>query len=170
MDNETVITIASAIIAGLSFLGTITIFLITKRREDYQNLHERISFYFSPEMHLAINQLWVHYREFGEEKFVDKYLEIMQTDKQRLADCEPKDQIEFLRSTLHYQRRLVTAFWRGFAILMKNNLLPKKAVYAFWTQDSLDIVNKILIPVEDELADYLHTGSLNQESEPLFFC
>lgn len=168
MKTDITIALVSIAIAVCSLLGTIIIYWITKSREDYQNLHERISLYFGPEMHLAIKQLWSHYRENGEDKFVDKYIEIMQNDNQRLAECEPKDQVEFQRSTLHYQRRLVYSFWRGLAILMIHKLVPTKAVYNFWNQDDIEIIGKVLIPIEDKLAEYLGTGKLNPETEPLY--
>ena len=169
MTSEIWLAIISSFIAVLSLIGTFIIFNITRHRENYQNLLERISFYFNPEMLMAIRQLWEHYRKYEESDFLDKYIKIMIAENKKMNAMPASERIMFQTGTLHYQRRLVSQFWRGLSILIKNNLVPKKAVFDWWAQDDVDIVSKILIPIENKLAEYHKVPQLNPNTEPLFF-
>ena len=169
MTSELWLVIISAFIAVLSLIGTFIIFNITRHRENYQNLLERISFYFKSEMLMAITQLWHHYRKYGDPDFIDKYITIMISENKKMSTLPTSKRILFQAGTLHYQRRLVTQFWRGLSILIKNNLVPRKAVYSWWAQDDIDIVSKILIPIENKLAEYHKVSQYNPKTEPLYF-
>ena len=169
MSPELIIAMASSVIAILSLIGTIVIFSITRYRENYQNLLERISFYFSSEMLMAIRQVWGHYRKYGETKFLDKYIAIMVTENKKMESMSVPKRLLFQSGTLHYQRRLVTQFWRGLSILIRNNLVPRKAVYSWWSQNDVDVVGKILIPLENKLAEYHQVPQLNPKTDPLYF-
>jgi len=169
MTTETWLAVISSFIAALSLVGTFIIFNVTRYRENYQNLLERISFYFNPEMLMAIRQLWEHYRQYGESEFLEKYLAIMLSDNKKMAKMPVSERMVFQTGTLHYQRRIVSQFWRGLAILIKNNLVPKKAVFSWWAQDDVEIVSKILIPIENKLAEFHKVPQLNPKTEPLYF-
>ena len=54
-------------------------------------------------------------------------------------------------------------------MIIKNNLVPRKAVYSWWSQDDVDIVGKILIPLENKLAEYHKVPQLNPKTDPLYF-
>lgn len=152
-----------------AFFLSLYAIIYSRRKDSYQALGDKTSIYFSPEMQLAISRLWNLYRENGKEKFVEKYFEILVQESAQLNQCELSDQIEGQRSTLHYQRRFVTSFWRGLAILIQQKLILRKAVYRFWNQDDLEIIEKVLLPIEDELANRLDTGKLIPRTEPLHF-
>jgi hypothetical protein len=169
MKSELVLALVSSVIAVLSLVGTFIIFNITRHRENYQNLLERISFYFSSEMLMAIRQVWGHYRKYGESNFLDKYIAIMIAENKNLDSTSISKRLIFQTGTLHYQRRLVSQFWRGLSILIKNNLVPRKAVYSWWSQNDVDIVGRILIPLENKLAEYHRVPQLSPKTDPLYF-
>lgn len=167
--SETLIALISAVVAFLSLLGTILIYSITRHRENYQNLLERINFYFSAEMMVAVRSMWSFYRKYGDPEFLDKYIEVMNREAKEIKSMSPSERLEYERLSLHNQRRMVTQFWRGLSILMKTSLLPKNAVFKWWAQDDVDIVQRIVIPLENRIADHLEVSRLNRKSEPLYY-
>ena len=169
MKSELVLAIVSSVIAALSLVGTFIIFNITKYRENYQNLLERISFYASSEMLMAIKRVWDYYRKYGESKFLDRYIAIMIAENKKMDAMPVSERLVFQTCTLHYQRRLVSQFWKGLAILIKNDLVPRKAVFSWWSQNDIDIVGEILIPLENKLAEYHKVPQLNPNTDPLYF-
>jgi hypothetical protein len=164
MASELIFAIVSLLIAVFSLVVTLIIFNITRHRENYQNLLERISFYVSSEMLMAIKQVWGHYRKYGESKFLDKYIAIMIAENKKMDSMPISERLVFQTGT-----RLVSQFWKGLAILIKNNLVPRKAVFSWWSQNDIDIVGEILIPIENKLAEYHKVPQLNPNTDPLYF-
>jgi len=169
MKPELIISVISLIISLASFLGAVVIFAISSRRENHQNLLQRVSVFYSPEIHMANQRLWNLYREYGEEGFLGKYIEIMNKENQDANALPIAERMEFQRGTLHYQRRVVSSFWRGTAILIKYSLVPRNVVLKWWSRDDVEIVNKIIIPIEDRVADYLRVSRLNPKTDPLYY-
>jgi len=168
MSIELTFAIVSAILAVLSLVGTFIIFNITRHRENYQNLLERINFYSTPEMLLAIQKLWTLYRDYKGE-FLDKYIETMISDNKKIEKRPQSERLTLQVTTLHYQRRLVSQFWKGLAILMKNNLIPRKSVFDWWSQDDIEIIEKVVIPIENRLAEHYNVPKVNKKTNPLYY-
>ena len=166
---KTIIPVVSLMISILAFSGTLFIYAITRRRENYQNLLQRISSYSIPEMHTAVSRLRNLYRDNGDPAFIDKYIKIMKTEKTKFKSIRLADQMEYQLTTLHYQRKIVSSFYRGLAILLKNGLIQKKATFQYWTRDDVDIVVKIIIPIENRLGADLHLSGLNPKTDLLYY-
>jgi hypothetical protein len=120
-------------------------------------------------MGLAIKGLWDHYREHGKEGFLDKYISVMVAQEKRLNSLPMSDKMAFLPFALHWQRRLVSQFWRELSMMMKHDFLPRDAVYDHWAQDDVKIVGEIIIPIENALAAYQHVSRLNPRTDPLYY-
>ncbi len=163
------ISVISLIISIIAVSITVIIFRANKNREDYQNFHQQTALYASLEITLATRKLWRLYKEYPGNEFLDKYIEIMKSEQQQANSLPPSEQMDFERHSLHYQRKLVSQFWRGLALLLKNNLLPSKIAYEWWQREDIDIVTKVLLPIEDRLADFLQTSRLNPNSDPLYY-
>ena len=124
------IALGSAILALLSFVGALTIFAISKRRENYQNLLERISFYSSPEMLMSIQRLWNLYREHGENDFADKYIKIMNSENEKVkaTGCRRAARVFEVYPSLSKKDRFHILAWIGSPtqekFTFKKNCLP----------------------------------------------
>jgi hypothetical protein len=112
--------------------------------------------YGSAEMMLALVTLWRFRREHG-DRFVEVYLERWRADEDRIAKLPPAEQLDAMRGTLHYQRRLVKEFYNSVAGLYELELLPKETLYAYWSKAELAIIPEILIPLEKAVAQELRT-------------
>ncbi len=167
MSIETIFALVSATVAILSLLGTFIIFNVTRYRENYQNLLERINFYSDPEMMLAVQKLWALYRDY-KENFPEKYIEIMISENKKIEKRPQSERLNLQVTTLHYQRRIVSQFWKGLSILMKNNLIPQKSVYDWWSQDDIEIIEKVIIPIENKLAEHYNVPKVNKKTNPLY--
>jgi len=77
-------------------------------------------------------------------------------------------QIEWNLKGIHYQRKQLTQFWRGLALLLMENLIARKAAFRWWQRGDVDIVIKVLLPIEDHLADFLETPWLSK-LDPIYY-
>ena len=166
---NTIIPVVSLMISILAFVGTLVIYAITRRRENYQNLLQRISVYFSPEMHTAVRQLWSLYRNYGDPAFLDKYIEIMVADNKKMHSIKVADRMEYQSSTLHYQRRIVSSFYRGLGILLRNGLVPSRATFETWGAEDIDLVGKVIIPIENRLCEFNNVKKMNPKTHALYY-
>ena len=114
--------------------------------------------YRSPEMHSAVITLR-HFYKKHRETFVDKYEEIRKEDEKRMSSLDEEKRIEAER-TLHYQRRLVSIFYRHLAALYVDKILPKSIIFREWAESDLRIIPEIIVPIENKLREVLHTPPL----------
>jgi hypothetical protein len=162
---QAIVTIIVSLIVSL--IVPLIIFSRTKRRENYQNLLERITLYSSPEMLLAIQSLWDFYNKYGDSKFLDQYMKIKEKENKQMEKMNASDKLNYQRCTLHYERRLVSHFWRTMSDLMSKNLVPQKAVYYWWSKDDIDIVKKIIVPIENRLLEARNVPITKKDNAPL---
>jgi hypothetical protein len=81
--------------------------------------------YRSAEMLNAVRSLW-DFRRKHKENFVAEY-EAKRTQEQKtIEELPPKEHLDYERTTLHYQRRLVTQFYSLLAGLYEQGIIPKK--------------------------------------------
>jgi hypothetical protein len=169
INTSTVIAIIGTLISLGSFIGTLIIVKITRRRENHQNLLQQISNYSKPEMHSAIKRLWNLYRDYGQHKLVENYIEIMNRENQKSKTIRISDRLKYEITTIHYQRRMITTFYRGLGMLLRNNLIPKKETYEYWAKTDVEIVDKIIIPIENKLGEELNVTKINKKTDPLCY-
>ena len=168
-DSSSIIAVISAIVALLSVIVSVIIAWSNKASQKYDNLMRQITTYSKPEMMLSIRRLWDLYRDYGESNFLNKYIEIVSKEEKILTRKMGAEKLGFTITTLHYQRRMVAAFWRGLAVLLRNGLVPKKAVYQWWNQNDVEIIIKILLPLEDRVSEHFHISKLKEGSDPLYY-
>lgn len=150
------ITLSGVIITGLAYL-------LTRRSDNRRAFLDQLSLYYSEDVQLGLEKLWMLYRQECEndlDQFLDTYVKVWKEEKDR---CVPVNQ------SLHFQRRKVTQFYRSLGGFLKQRLIPRKMAYQWWAQVDVDIVERLLIPLENRIARILGVSELNQESDPLHY-
>ena len=165
------IAVISAIGAIGAALVTYYLYTITKRNLVYQVLVKLQMEYRSPEMLYAIRTLWDFYKDDcneDEETIMEKYGEKLDEEKRTLQTMHGKPgekTMEFVRTTLHHQRRLVQMFYEHLAALYANKILPPNIVFDIWTEEMLSIIPKIIMPMAKKLAEKTGTESPDETSK-----
>jgi len=168
-DNISIISLVVSVVSfAISLTVSIFVFFSNRKRENYLVLYDQMSQFASEEIFTATRRLWELYRGY-KDNFVEKYIEIMLAEYNQLNSLPLDKQLEFQRNTLHYQRKSLTQFWRNLAIILKNGLLPEKQVYGAWAKGTVEIITKILLPIENKLADYHSVARFDPKTEPLFY-
>jgi hypothetical protein len=167
--DRSLISLWSIPISLASLIIAITLSIINRRRENYQNFHQQVASFASLEIFLATQRLWTLYRENPGTAFLDKYFEIMEKELRKANTLPYSKRMDFERHTLHFQRKQVLQFWKGLALLMKYNLVPHKAAYKWWQKDDIDIVPKVILPIENRLVDYLQVSNLDPDTDLLYY-
>jgi len=149
------IALAAAVFAGLTWWNskqTMRHHIIEDIRKDYRSL----------EMHHAVKTLWQFYKDCNkdEKDFVGEYLKILDKDEKKLSNLEEHQRVEAERSTIHYQRRLVSHFYQYVAALYDNKILTGDIVFKTWAEEDLRIIPNIIIPIEIKLHEIIHTQPL----------
>ena len=167
MDNFDLIALIIAIISAIAAIFAVTLaafsWSLAKKTLVHQTLVDLQKEYRSAQMLYAIKTLWNFYNENSQDKFVEKYEEVRSEDQKMVSSLEKQKQIEAEQSTLHNQRRIVSHFYKQLAILYDNKVLPKDVVYKSWSEADLRIIPQVLVPIENQLRELLHTPPL----EPL---
>jgi len=175
------ILVISPIIAIIAAAIAYYLYVVTRKNLDYQVLVKLQMEYRSPEMLYAISTLKNFYRydcNKDEEKLMRKYGEKYDEEMKTLQKVEknyykkirmpgkPKEKpTEFVKTTLHHQRRLVQMFYEHLATLTTNNIIPKKIVYEIWHEETLEIIPLIIIPMAKKLAEKTDTKPPDETSK-----
>ncbi len=155
MNIPNIIALVSVITAIASALFAGRVWWIAKRTMIHQALLEVQKDYRTPQMQYAVRTLWDFYREHGKDKFVEEYDNRRKKEDKWVSDQEKQKRTESEKSTLHYQRRLVSHFYQHLAALYINKILPKDIVYSIWSEVDLRIIPEIIIPIENKLREVL---------------
>lgn len=102
--------------------------------------------YNSPEMGYAIEYLW-HFYNNHKDDLAKAYLENYEAHKDQFEFASPSQAYQTL--TLHHSRRQVSHFYQHLASLYRLRLLPKWMIKKELNQSDLDIIDKIIIPIEE---------------------
>jgi len=169
LGTSDLLALISAIAAILAALFAAFAWSVSKKTLVHQTLLDLQKEYRSPQMLFAVEKLRDFYREYGPEKFVDKYEEIRREEQNWVLKLDKNQQIEAVQNTLHNQRRLVSHFYQQLATLYINRVLPKDIVYKSWSEADLRIIPEVLIPIENRLREVLHNPPLEplNENSPL---
>jgi len=179
--SENLIAVISASAAIIAASVTYYLYIITKRNLIYQVLVKLQMEYRSPEMLYAIYTLRNFYRDDcneDEETLMKKYGEIYDKEMEILKKVKrnyykkiqnhwkPREKpTDFVKTTLHHQRRLVQMFYEHLATLTTNNIIPKKIVYEIWPEETLEIIPLIIIPMAKKLAEKTDTKQPDETSK-----
>ena len=156
------------IISTISLIVSIVLFIISNKRRNFQFLCEQNNLHASDEVFMGTRRLWELYRK-DRNSFQELYIEIMQEELLVLNNLPKEKQLEFQRNTLHYQRKLVTQFWRNLALAMKFKLLPEKQAYCTWAKSTVEIIPKVLLPIEKRLAGQINVSDFEKGKEALYY-
>ena len=143
------------LVAVLSLEGVVAVQHL--RQSQLDSLHVLFDVrrdYQAAEMTLAIAILWKFRQEHG-ARFVEIYLETWRRDEEHIAARPAAEQVDAMRCTLHYRRRLVKEFYNLLAGLYELRVLPKHVLYTYWVEAELRIIPEILIPLETAVAQNL---------------
>ena len=177
------ILVVSPLIAIFALGISYYLYVVTRKNLNYQILVKLQMEYRSPEMLYAISTLWNFYKDDcneDEETLMKKYGEKYDEEKgilKKVVDTyrteiqnhiEPMEKpTDFVKTTLHHQRRLVQMFYEHLATLTTNNIIPKKFVYEIWPEETLEIIPLIIIPMAKKLAEKTDT-KLPDETSKLY--
>src|SRR5688572_6381355 len=132
MSASDVIAGLSLLVAALSALYARHAWSSTRQAMLQQALVDLHATYSSPEMLDAVRSLWAFCRQYGKDGLVTEYARQWEADGKAL-DARPAEQrLEFLKTTLHHKRRVVSHFYHHLAHLYVNNIMPGKVLYSSW--------------------------------------
>jgi hypothetical protein len=145
------------LVAVLALEGIVAVRHLQQSKLDSLHvLFDVLQEYQSAEMTLALIALWRFRRDHG-DRFIEAYLETWHHDDEEIAKKPAEEQVEAMRATLHYRRRMVKEFFNLLAGLYELGVLPREVVYTYWNETELRIVPEILIPLETAVARELRT-------------
>ena len=180
------ILVISPIIAIIAAAIAYYLYVVTRKNLNYQILVKLQMEYRSPEMLYAISTLWDFYRDdcnedeetlmkkygekYDEEKVILKKVVLKKVEETYYKEIqnhgEPREKTtDFVKTTLHNQRRLVQMFYEHLATLTTNNIIPKKIVYEIWPEETLEIIPLIIIPMAKKLAEKTDTKPPDETSK-----
>jgi hypothetical protein len=139
----------------LIFIAYLLLFYIHRKTVNHEAIYNIIKEYRSPEMHRALKQLYdfsqkegttEYYEEYLlKDKFKLKYIE-EQNKMNGINDFNERSKFEF--NTIDHSRRLVSQYYDYLALSLLNRFVPQKYIFSLWSRGDLDIIPKILIPME----------------------
>jgi hypothetical protein len=119
------------------------------REATRQNVLARALFeYRSLEMFCAVKMLWTFYHDHRNTDVGAAYERQRLADEARIRELPLAAQAEAERATLHYQRRLVSHFYQFLAGQYELGVLPKDVLFTFWHRPDLEIIPRVLLPLE----------------------
>jgi len=117
----------------------------------HQVLNDLLFDYRSPDMLLAVNNLWQFYHDKKDE--MCKEYEILRKYTERdYINTKWEDKIGFVRSSLHFQRRYVSQFYAYLAGIYELKIVPRKLLHSYWSKADLRIIPDIIIPIEKSMS------------------
>ena len=167
---ENLISAISLVVAIFALGISCYLYVVTRRNLVYQVLVNLQMEYRSPEMLYAVSTLWRFYREECREDkkaLVINYKGYYCSEQSWVDGFDKLKRIEALKTTLDYQRKLVSHFYHHLATLYANKILSPHIIFATWSEKELNIIPKIIIPMENKLAEILHEYSKEPLPPPL---
>jgi hypothetical protein len=155
--SECITAIATVVLVGVTAWYAWTtreILQQSRNAASSQMLHNLLSDYNSPEMHLALSALWAFRRACGDDHdFLDKYMDRYKTEFELLRGRPDGFRgTEVIRDSLDYQRRLVSGFYARLDALVETRMISKQDAGSYWDDEARMVLDKIVRPIEAELA------------------
>ena len=117
----------------------------------YQSFAALTNEYREAHMLQGVKRLWDFYREVGDEKLVSEYTTIMKFDAEKIDKAPDDEKINMQQGSLHFQRRNVSQFYSRIATFIDEGIIPEDIFYSSWGETDLQIIPKVLIPLENGL-------------------
>ena len=154
MDRLKVVTILISLVSA--FVAWL-VWYISKRRMIHTFLMDVERRYNSLEIFCAVKTLWDFYRDNDKTKLVEVFAQVYDKDETTFSNIAKEEKMLFLQNTLNYQRRIVTHFYTNLAVLYRCKIFSGKLVYKKWTQDDLEIIPRILAPLDNWMRKKVYT-------------
>jgi hypothetical protein len=166
-----VVSLSSVVVAFFSVVvGIVALFVAFRSLRQSQKalahnmLTSLVTLYLSPEMGDAVARMWFHYRKYGIDGFVQEYLE----QSGLLGDLKDQQYVGRMvgdpQSELRDARRLVSHFFQHVARINAKQVIPKELVFAMWSDRDLDIIPKMIIPIEKAIHE-VHYGQPSSQED-----
>jgi hypothetical protein len=144
------IGIASVIFAGLAWL-------VANRSLKYQMLTELMHQYAQPAMGEAVATLhdFFHHdcdkKLTGMKKKFKDDIKLLDKKKKKEKLTDKEEEIAKGITKIDNARRQVSHFYQRMAALHEGHVLPDKILYRIWNEETLEIIQEIIIPLEEVL-------------------
>jgi hypothetical protein len=172
-----VLTLAASAIAGMGAYASARIAKdalarSTKANETaqsalrFQVLWPALTEYRSPEMLVAIRTLWEFFRDHPTD-LAEAFKSRWKLDQSKLRTLHGKDKLEYLCTTLDFHRRQVSHFYSFLTAVYDEQGALRKWIYTNWGKQDLDILPKIIIPMERALSESIRVPALRTTLERL---
>jgi hypothetical protein len=132
----------------------------------FQVLVPILTDYMSTDMYVAISQLWDFYQK-DPETLAARYRSQREEDLKQANELFGSERAAFMQCTLDHQRRRVGQFYGLLTSIYDEGGHQRKWVYTFWRKRELQILPKIIIPLEEALAQSIDTPASKIVNERL---
>jgi len=123
----------------------------------YQAFDALTAEYRTPEMLQAVRNLWDFYRE-NKENLESVYLSKIKVENEKVNNAPPELRVSLEAQTIHNQRRFVSQFYSRIATFIDKEIIPEDIFYSSWGETDLEIIPKILIPLENSIIHTIAKG------------
>jgi hypothetical protein len=117
----------------------------------FQVLVPALTDYMSADMYIAIGSLWNFYK-VDPDTLADRFVKQRNSDQLKADALAPAQRMEFIKTTVDYHRRQVGQFYGLLTSIHDEGGHQRKWLYTYWRKRELQIIPKIIIPLEAALA------------------
>ena len=134
----------------IAFLTAINLWIfylnyrLSERTDKRKGIWDILSMYSKEDLRSGIRTLWdLCGRKDNKEDFIKEFL----SDEAKNKKVCP-------------MRRTVTNFWITFGTLLKHKMINRNIAHELWSRNEVGIVEEIIIPLEDAIAQSLNSPKL----------
>ena len=99
-----------------------------------------------------IQSLWNFARTHPNE-IADAFMNQRAIDIQHLATLSGDEHLNYMRTTLDFHRRQVSQFYGFLTAVYDEGDIERKWIYKHWDRSTLEIIPKIIIPMEKAIEE-----------------
>lgn len=120
----------------------------------FQVLWPTLKDYMSTEMYVAVGHLWAFYGQ-DPTNLKARYAEQRAADIEAARGLSGEAYANFVKNTLDHHRRRVGQFYGLLTAIHDEGGHQRKWLYTYWRRRELEILPKIIIPLEEALGDLI---------------
>ncbi len=122
----------------------------------FQVLVPALTDYMSADMYVAISNLWNFYN-VAPDTLSERFISQRNSDQRNADSLKPAERMDFIKTTVDYHRRQVGQFYGLLTSIYDEGGFQRKWLYTYWRKRELQILLKIIIPLEAALAKEIGT-------------
>ena len=122
----------------------------------FQVLVPALTDYMSAEMYVALSNLWTFYK-IDPDTLAERFVSQRHADQGMVEALNHADRMEYIKTTVDYHRRQVGQFYGLLTSIYDEGGYQRKWLYTYWRKRELQILTKIIIPLEMALANDIGT-------------